>query len=166
MFFYLFQFPGTQNLVTLQLQLWDTAGEEHYKAITSVYYRGANAALIVFDMTKPESFNNVKSWMEEVLLKSGSDVLVKVVGNKSDMEAKIDTQTIDEFTDLHLCQWCTTSAKDGTNVNEIFVKVARDLIELENQMLSLPSMSNGPGSLFLTDEDLNYDSSTYCCNYI
>lgn len=147
----------------LQLQLWDTAGEEHYKAVTSVYYRGASAAFIVFDLTRPETFENVKSWMEEVYMKCGSDVLITIIGNKSDMPTKIDTQIIDDFTDLHMCQWFTTSAKDGTNVDDIFMTVTNNLIELQNQMLSLQS-SNGPGSLFLSMDEQNFHP-TYCCSY-
>lgn len=151
-------------IIQLQLQLWDTAGEEQYKAVTSVYYRGANAALVVFDLTRPETFENAKQWMEDVLMKCGSDVVVTFVGNKSDKEEKIDLQEVDEFTDLHMCHWYMASAKDATNVDQIFTKVATNLIELQNQMLSLPSMSNGPGSLFLADEDFN-PNDKYCCTY-
>ena len=98
-------------------------------------------------------------------MRCGSDVLIIVVGNKSDVEPHIDTQEIDEFADLYLYQWCVTSAKDGTNVNEIFNKAARDLIRLQSQMLSLASTNDGPGSLFLAAEDFN-NRSNYCCSYI
>eukprot|EP00795_Rhopilema_esculentum_P017394 gene17394-8993_t len=148
----------------VKLQLWDTAGEEHYKAVTSVYYRGANAAIIVFDLTKPETFENAKIWMDEVFMKCGGDVMVTFVGNKSDMDQRMDINTVDEFTDLYMCHWCETSAKTGSNVNEVFISVAKQLIDLQNQMLSLPSLSNGPGSLFIADEDL-YPNSQYCCTY-
>lgn len=144
--------------------MWDTAGEETYKAVTSVYYRGANAALIVFDMSRPKTFENVKTWTDEVLMKCGNDVLITIIGNKSDMDGKMDLQTIEEFVDLRLLRWCPTSAKDGTNVDEIFIKVAGDLIEMQNQLLSLPSVSDGPGSLFIGDENF-HNESTYCCSY-
>ena len=98
-------------------------------------------------------------------MKCGSDVIILLVGNKSDMASEVDMREIDKFADLHMCHWCTASAKDGTNVNEIFNKAARDLIELRNQLLSLASTSNGPGSLFLTAEDLD-NASYYCCSYI
>ena len=97
-------------------------------------------------------------------MKSGSDVLIILVGNKSDVAPKVESEAIDEYADLYLFQWCTTSAKDGKNVNEIFYKAARDLIELQNQMLSLPSISNGPGSLFLAAEDFD-NQRNYCCSY-
>ena len=98
-------------------------------------------------------------------MKCGSDVLILLVGNKSDMASEEDTNEIDNFADLYMCHWCTVSAKDGTNVNEVFNKAARDLIELQSQLISLASTSNGPGSLFLTAQDLD-NSPNYCCSYI
>ena len=148
----------------MQLQLWDTAGEEEYKAITSIYYRGANAALIVFDITRPETFENAKQWMEDVYLKCGSDVKITFIGNKCDLAQNMNTDHIEEFTDLHLSYWCLASAKDATNVDRIFRRTASDLIEMNSQMLSLPSCSNGPGSLFLSEDDLEQGKTGYCCS--
>eukprot|EP00794_Sanderia_malayensis_P000371 gene371-1004_t len=149
----------------VKLQLWDTAGEEEYKAITSVYYRGAHAALIVFDVTRPETFQSAKQWMEDVYTTCGTDVKIIFVGNKCDLSLCIDLNVVKDFTEMNLLYWCQASAKDGTNVEAIFEKVAGDLVELHDQLLSLPSLNNGPGSLFLNGNDARQSSQFCCGNY-
>ncbi len=114
-------------------------------------------------MTRPETFENAKQWMEDVYLKCGSDVKIIFVGNKCDLTPNIDMQHVKDFTEMNLCYLCQTSAKDGTNVEAMFQRVSSDLVELHNQLLSLPSLSNGPGSLFLNDEDLRQNNQ-YCCS--
>ncbi len=147
------------------MQLWDTSGEEEYKAVTSIYYRGAHAAIIAFDITRPETFEHAKEWMEEAYIKCGTDVKIIFVGNKCDLSPKVDLEEIRNFTEMNLSYLCTASARDGTNIKEIFRRISFDLIELQSQLLSLPSQSNGPGSLFLNDEDLRQSyNNQYCCS--
>ena len=72
----------------IKLQIWDTAGEERYRTITSSYYRGAHAIAIVFDLTKLETFEHVKRWIEDINKYAKENVLKFLLGNKSDLIEK------------------------------------------------------------------------------
>jgi small GTP-binding protein len=74
---------------TIQNQIWDTAGQERFRAITSAYYRNAVGAIIVFDLTKPKTFENLAKWLREVREYAEASISVMIIGNKSDLsEAK------------------------------------------------------------------------------
>lgn len=79
----------------MKLQLWDTAGEERYKSLTSIYYRNADAVLIVFDLSRGETFRSVPDWIENVKAQCGSDILITLVGNKCDLESEIPFHDIE-----------------------------------------------------------------------
>ncbi len=73
------------NSKVIKLQIWDTAGQEEFKAMTRSYYRSSAAALVVFDLTRKETFRNVARWIEDVKNNSNKDVIMVLVGNKCDM---------------------------------------------------------------------------------
>ncbi len=70
----------------IKAQIWDTAGQERYKSITNAYYKGAKGALIVFDITRPSSFESVDKWITELKSKCDVDVSIIMIGNKCDLE--------------------------------------------------------------------------------
>ncbi|KAJ8503750.1 hypothetical protein OPV22_004636 [Ensete ventricosum] len=70
---------------TIKAQIWDTAGQERYRAITSAYYRGAVGALLVYDITKKQTFDNVRRWLRELRDHADSNIVIMMVGNKSDL---------------------------------------------------------------------------------
>lgn len=80
---------ATRNIVLdnkkIKAQIWDTAGQERYRAITSAYYRGAVGALIVYDITKQSSFDNVGRWLKELREHADSNIVIMLVGNKTDL---------------------------------------------------------------------------------
>ncbi len=80
---------GSKNIMignkNIKLQIWDTAGQEEFRAITRSYYRSSAAALVVFDVTRKETFRNVSRWVEDVKTNSNKDVVMILVGNKSDL---------------------------------------------------------------------------------
>ena len=81
----------------VKVQVWDTAGQERYRSITNAYYRGAEGILIVFDVTKKESFENIENWINEVTVYTGKDVIMICLGNKNDLKKGIDKKEIYEF---------------------------------------------------------------------
>jgi small GTP-binding protein len=74
------------NGVKVKIQIWDTAGQERYRSITNAYYKGSKGALLVYDISRKASFENVDKWMEELKMNSDGEVSVILIGNKSDME--------------------------------------------------------------------------------
>lgn len=113
----------------VKLQIWDTAGQERFRTITSSYYRGAHGIIIVYDTTDMESFNNVKTWLSEIDKYASENVNKLLVGNKSDLVTKkvVDTQMAKEFADSLGIPFLETSAKNSTNVEEAFTKMASDI---------------------------------------
>ena len=130
----------------LKVEIWDTAGQERYKSITSVYYKGAKGALVVYDITSKISFNNLDKWMTEIKDITSKDIRLMIIGNKIDLkqfrEVTIEEAVVKakEF-GIPLVE---TSALDATNVNKAFNAL---LIEIYNQAnipntLNVPNISN------------------------
>lgn len=115
----------------VKLQIWDTAGQDRFRTITSSYYRGAHGIIIVYDATDLESFNNVKSWLGEIEKFASENVNKLLVGNKCDLTSKkvVDTKMAQELADSLGIPFLETSARDSINVDEAFTRMARDIKE-------------------------------------
>ena len=107
---------------TIKLQIWDTAGQERYKSITSAYYKGSKGAFIVYDITRKATFENVDKWIDELKEKGSDNILIMLVGNKSDLEDKREVQTdeVAKKTRQYKIAFCETSALNGTNIEHAF----------------------------------------------
>lgn len=116
---------------TVKLQIWDTAGQERFRTITSSYYRGAHGIIIVYDVTDQESFNNVKTWLQEIDRYGTAGVLKLLVGNKNDLTDKkvVEYEVAKEFADSLQIPVLETSALDSSNVEEAFLTMARQIKE-------------------------------------
>eukprot|EP01029_Cantina_marsupialis_P027993 TRINITY_DN774281_c0_g1_i1.p1 TRINITY_DN774281_c0_g1~~TRINITY_DN774281_c0_g1_i1.p1 ORF type:complete len:202 (+),score=52.48 TRINITY_DN774281_c0_g1_i1:76-681(+) len=115
----------------VKLQIWDTAGQDRFKTITSSYYRGANGIIIVYDITDAESFANVKQWLQEIDRYACRDVCKLLVGNKNDLEEKraVSKEEAQEFADSLGIPFLETSAKKSTNVRNAFITMASEIKE-------------------------------------
>jgi Ras-related protein Rab-1A len=111
---------------TVKLQIWDTAGQERFRTITSSYYRGAHGIIVVYDITNQETFSNVQKWLQEIDRYACENVHKLLVGNKCDLvsERKVSTEDAKEFADQLNLNFLETSAKDSTNVEDAFTKMA------------------------------------------
>jgi Ras-related protein Rab-11A len=113
----------------IKVEIWDTAGQERYKAITSAYYKGAKGAIIVYDITSEESFNNIEMWIQEVKAKALNNLQIMIIGNKSDL-SKYRKVSLDKgvekakILDVHFFE---ASALDQTNVNEAFKCLIKEM---------------------------------------
>ena len=117
------------NKEVIKVEVWDTAGQERYRAITSSYYKGAKGAIIVYDITNEDSFNNVESWMNEVTKKGKMDMQFLLVGNKKDLvnDRKVTEQKgIDKAKELNMNLF-EASALEKTNVNEAFNYLMKEI---------------------------------------
>jgi Ras-related protein Rab-2A len=125
-----------------RIQIWDTAGQENFRSITRAYYKNSVCALVVYDITKRESFENVQSWIQDCRNQSPKTIIMVLVGNKNDLENERDV-SFDEgeqFAKNNNMIFYETSAKTGKNVNEIFEntvnniskKIEENYYDLEN----------------------------------
>ena len=115
----------------IKLQIWDTAGQERFRTITTSYYKGAHAIVIVFDITDKDSFEHVKIWMQDIDKFAKQGVMRILVGNKCDLEHQ-RAVTKNEGNEMALkygIKYLETSAKDTINIENLFVDTAKKLFE-------------------------------------
>ncbi|PXF49277.1 Ras-related protein Rab-2A [Gracilariopsis chorda] len=115
----------------LKLQIWDTAGQESFRSITRSYYRGAAGALLVYDITRKETFDHILSWLQDAKAHSSSDMTIILVGNKADLEHRreVSTESGEAFAREHGLLFLETSAKNNTNVEQAFLTTAAKIYE-------------------------------------
>ncbi|KAJ8318795.1 hypothetical protein KUTeg_003886 [Tegillarca granosa] len=113
----------------VKLQIWDTAGQERFRSVTHAYYRDAHALLLLYDVTNKASFDNIRAWLGEINEYAQEDVVIMLLGNKSDMggERVIRIEDGERLAKEYGVAFMETSAKLGTNVDLAFMAVARDL---------------------------------------
>ncbi|KAG8127105.1 hypothetical protein E2320_022295 [Naja naja] len=105
---------------TIKAQIWDTAGQERYRAITSAYYRGAVGALLVYDIAKHLTYENVERWLKELRDHADNNIVIMLVGNKSDLQK-------------NNLSFIETSALDSTNVEEAFKNILTEIYRIVSQ---------------------------------
>ena len=114
----------------MKLQIWDTAGQERFRTITSAYYRGADGIIMVYDVTKQESFDNVQQWLVEVDRYASEGTCKLLIGNKCDRKDKVvEASVAKDFADNLEIPFIETSAKTAENVEDAFLKMATQLIQ-------------------------------------
>jgi len=115
----------------IKLQIWDTAGQESFRSITRSYYRGAAGALLVYDITRRETFNHLTRWLEEARQNSNSNMAIMLIGNKCDLEHRraVSTQEGEQFAQENGLIFLETSAKTSTNVEMAFNKTAEKIYD-------------------------------------
>jgi len=108
----------------IKFEMWDTAGQERYRALAPMYYRNADAAVLVYDITDSESFSSLQSWYQE-LQKNVPNCIIILAGNKLDLgeDRKVARETAQEFANEKECSLLEVSSKTGENVEEMFVKL-------------------------------------------
>ncbi|EDR25254.1 GTP-binding protein ypt2, putative [Entamoeba dispar SAW760] len=108
-----------------QVALWDTASQERYRSLVTMYYRNTNGCLIVFGLDNRDSFYNIKTWYNNLIHTVGTDVAIIIVGNKNDLpETSITEQEIKALANELHCSWCLVSAKTGEGVSNAFESIA------------------------------------------
>ncbi|RWW24757.1 hypothetical protein BHE74_00010260 [Ensete ventricosum] len=117
---------------TIKAQIWDTAGQERYRAITSAYYRGAVGALLVYDITKKQTFENVQRWLRELRDHADSNIVILMVGNKADLRhlravPEDEAQMLAEKEELSFME---TSALEALNIDKAFQTILKDIYNI------------------------------------
>ena len=115
----------------IQLKFWDTAGQEQFNAISTMYYQGAVGALLVYDVSIFETFNKVKSWVKTLQEAVGKDIIFVIAGNKYDLVGKMDEHMpeIDSYCSQEKCKHFFTSAKTGYGLDNTFSTLIQSVLD-------------------------------------
>uniref|UniRef100_A0A182WLL2 Rab-GAP TBC domain-containing protein n=1 Tax=Anopheles minimus TaxID=112268 RepID=A0A182WLL2_9DIPT len=119
----------------VKMQVWDTAGQERFKAMAPLYYRNANAALLVFDLTQYNSFNEIKGWVQELQRNVQEPMVLSLVGNKLDLEAKraVSREEAMQYASSIGGNYFETSALHDQGIEQVFISIAVGLIKLSGK---------------------------------
>lgn len=114
---------------TVKFEIWDTAGQERYHSLAPMYYRGAQAALIVYDITSKDSFHKAQNWIRELQRQANANIVIALVGNKLDLASKrmVENSEAKEYAEENNLLFMETSAKTAINVVEVFTAIATRL---------------------------------------
>ena len=120
---------ANNNNTQVKLQIWDTAGQESFRSITRSYYRGAAGALLVYDITRRDTFQHLGRWLEEAKQHAHENMVILLIGNKNDLEHRraVTTEEGQAFADQHGLLFLETSAKTAYNVESAFLKTAEKI---------------------------------------
>lgn len=119
----------TVDETPIKLQIWDTAGQERFRSVTHAYYRDAHALLLLYDVTNKTSYDNIRAWLSEIREHANEDVVIMLLGNKSDCgpERVVKREDGERLAKEYKVPFMETSAKTGLNVELAFLAVAREL---------------------------------------
>ncbi|CAL5329821.1 unnamed protein product [Camellia sinensis] len=133
---------------TVKAQIWDTAGQERYRAITSAYYRGALGALLVYDVTKPTTFENVSRWLKELRDHADANIVIMLIGNKTDLKhlRAVATEDAQGFAEKEGLSFIETSALEAINVEKAFQTILSEIYRIISKK-SLSSDEPAPASI-------------------
>jgi len=161
---------------TIKAQIWDTAGQERYRAITSAYYRGAVGALLVYDISKHGTYENVERWLKELRDHADSNIVISLVGNKSDLRhlRSVPSDEAKTFAEKNGVSFIETSALDSTNVEQAFHTILTEIYRIVSQrQIQDPIGSHGnsgtnstpvPLRLPPTDSNFSLKQNGSCCS--
>ena len=115
----------------LKVQIWDTAGMERYRSITSAYYKGAKGVIIVYDICRQKSFEDVDNWIDDFKSKADEDAVILLIGNKNDLDDKREVRKEEAETKAQKNKFAfmETSAKDNNNVEKAFETLFKEIVK-------------------------------------
>ncbi len=129
----------------IKLQIWDTAGQESFRSITRSYYRGATGALLVYDISRRDTFNHLTRWLDEARQHANPKMVIMLIGNKSDLEKReVSYEEGENFAKENGLIFLETSAKTAQNVEEAFLKTAQKIYDnIQSGLYDLSNDSHG-----------------------
>jgi small GTP-binding protein len=146
---------------TVKFEIWDTAGQERYHSLAPMYYRGAQAAIVVYDITNQESFAKAKNWVKELQRQASPNIVIALAGNKADLAARrvVEYEEAQAYAEDNGLLFMETSAKSSMNVNDIFLAIAKKLPKSES---GGGPAGRGHGGVNIADEP-QQNTRTSCC---
>lgn len=152
---------------SVKLMIWDTAGQERFHALGPIYYRDANGALLVYDITDRDSFTKVRNWVKELKTILGSDITLCIVGNKCDLEKQrqVDDAEAKAYAEKVGAFHANTSAKTGKGVEEAFLQLTKQMLKQhqENRPKGGPAPAAGNRSFVQIVDTAEKENTGGCC---
>lgn len=146
--------------VRVKLQLWDTAGQERFRSLAPMYYRGAAAAVLIYDVGSEDSFLRVKEWVKELRTNVFDEIVLVIVGNQIDKNYReVSNSDAQEYAHSIGALCVETSAKKNTGIDELFGQLAKQLVDSK-----LPSVPEKPQSSFLVRSVVKPKRKGPCCS--
>ena len=158
----------------LKFEIWDTAGQERYRALTKMFYKETNAVILVYDITRKKSFEELQNyWVEQIKEFAPENIIIAVVANKSDLS---ENEEVEEEVARNYAQdlnalFCTTSAKSSFGINDLFLQIAKrhtgaENIKIKNdedEELQGKEEMNKRGTMKITKEKILKKKKKKCC---
>jgi len=155
---------------SVRLMIWDTAGQERFHALGPIYYREANGALLVYDITDRESFSKVRNWVHELRAEQGMQIQLVIAGNKSDLEKKrqVDNEEAKKYAESVGAAHMLCSAKSGSGVEEVFLELTKLMMQDDAKKLAAAAGENQmPDNkrkvVAITNDNSKAKQDTGCC---
>ena len=134
---------GSKNFILgekediVKAQIWDTAGQERYRSVTKAYYKGAKGALLVYDITRKSTFENIDSWLIDLRTNADKDILILLIGNKSDLNntREISEEEARTKAEQYNIAFLETSAKTGDNIDKAFTQLIEEVYKANMSMI-------------------------------
>ncbi len=155
------------NKHLFKVEIWDTAGQERYKSITAVYYKGAKGALVVYDITDKNTFDNIDKWMLEIKDKTSKDIKLMIIGNKIDLkdEREVKNEEAMKKAESLRIPLMEASALDSTNVKEAFCDLLKEIYKDMKDNLNNPEnkYQNEKKGIDLNTNNNSEKKKSKCC---
>ena len=158
---------GTKNIIInnkrIKIQIWDTAGQERYRSITSAYYKGAKGALIVYDITRKNTFDNIDKWITDLKLNGDKNICIIILGNKSDLIDKREINKNDGIkkAEMYKIAFLETSALNGDNISKAFDELIEQIVINNKNIFQDDNENEIDKGVNLNDEKNNNNKK--CC---
>ncbi|OAY66807.1 Ras-related protein Rab-21 [Ananas comosus] len=152
--------------VPVTLSIWDTAGQEKFHALGPIYYRDADAALLVYDITDSDTFLRVKKWVEELQQMAPKNIVMAIAANKSDLvrSKKLNIQEAESCAEAIGAKLFVTSAKSGAGTDDVFLYIAKRLMEKRKSdgegLLPTPPRKG----IIVIDDEPEREPPAKCCS--
>ena len=159
---------GTKNIIInnkkIKIQIWDTAGQERYRSITSAYYKGAKGALIVYDITRKCTFDNIDKWISDLKLNGDKNICIVILGNKSDLDDKREVSKGEGIkkSEMYKTAFLETSALNGDNIGKAFDEIIDQIIQNNKSFFEDNNKKEMDKGVNLNDSNKDNDKKKCC----